>query len=183
MRSITEMQQQLGRGAFVTTVFSGVVLTLLIVTACRRVGADAAGRAVAGLALLGAVVGVLSLTLLGGDPDADPQLFLDPLQGAWGWSGIAWRPVMDNVILFVPIGAFAAAMVPRRGVLTVWWSCVAFSVLIEAFQYLVPTGRVANTADVLANAVGALIGVLMAWILGVGGRPRPGGDLRSSDPG
>jgi glycopeptide antibiotics resistance protein len=80
--------------------------------------------------------------------------------------------VFDNVVLFIPVGALATAVWWRRTPALPWLGCIAFSVAIEAFQYLVPTGRVANAADVLANGTGALLGVILAVALGVRRPPR-----------
>lgn len=164
--TIQTLQALLGRPVFWTVVVGGLLLLLGLVGLLRRRGATRTAMAVAVVGLVAVVAQVLSLTLFGPDPDAPRRLFLDPMDGAWGWSSIAWRPVLDNVALFVPVGAFSAAVWWRRTASTVWVGCLLGSVGIEAFQYLVPTGRVANTADVLANAVGAAVGVLLAVLAG-----------------
>ncbi len=166
--SIPQLQTLLGRPLFVTSVVGVLIVVLVVVGWLRRRGATVSAGALAWTGLLVCVAGVLSLTLFGPVPRevAEPRLFLDPMAGAWGWDSIAWRPVLDNVALFVPLGAMAAASFRRQGLLTVWLLCVVFSIGIEAFQYLVPTGRVANSADVLANAAGALVGLLLAAISG-----------------
>ena len=184
--SIPQLQTLLGRPLFVTSVVGVLLVVLVVVGWLRRRRAEATASVLAWTGLLVTVGGVLSLTLFGPLPRgvAEPRLFLDPMAGAWGWDSIAWRPVVDNVALFLPLGAMAGAAFRRRGLVTVWLLCVAFSVAIEAFQYLVPTGRVANTADVLANAAGALLGLLLAVASGAraggpsaalsGSRPRSG---------
>ncbi|MFU8841705.1 MAG: VanZ family protein [Nitriliruptoraceae bacterium] len=151
----------------------GLLAVLGLVGLLRRRGATGTASVLAAVGLVLVVAEVLGLTLLGPDPDAPRRLFLDPLDGARGWSSIAWRPVLDNVALFVPVGAFAAALWWRRHAAVVWVGCVLGSVAIEAFQYLVPTGRVANTADVLANAVGAAVGLVLAALAGARVAPRP----------
>ena len=168
MRSITGLQEALGRGGFTTAVVLVVVVLLLAVAVLRRRGAFRGAQVLAGTLLVIGVGGVLSLTLIGPLPleVAEPRLYVDPVAGARGWYGIAWRPVFDNVVLFVPVGAFAAAVAPRRGLPAVLLGCVALSFGVEAFQYLMPTGRVANAADVLANALGAVIGMAAASLLG-----------------
>ncbi len=181
--SIPELQRLLGRPLFVTSVVGALLVVLVLVGWLRRRGAAVTAGVVAWTGLGVAVAGVLSLTLYGQEPRelAEPKLFLDPMAGAWGWDSIAWRPVLDNVALFVPIGAMVAAALRRRSIVTVWLLCVAFSVGIETFQYLVPTGRVANTADVLANAAGALLGLLLA--IASGARPAmPRATVRRAPP-
>lgn len=144
-----------------------LVVALVALSTARRRGAGATATTIALIGLAVVVGGVLSLTLFGGLPRGitPPQLYLDPVEGARGWASIAWEPILDNLLLFVPVGALSAVVWWRRAAVLVWLGCVAFSAGIELFQYLVPTGRVANTADVLANAAGAALGILLAVIL------------------
>ena len=181
--SIPQLQTLLGRPLFVTGVVGVLLVLLLVVGWLRRRGAIGVAGALAWGGLLLSVAGVLSLTLYGPVPRelAEPRLFLDPLAGAMGWDSIAWRPVLDNVALFVPIGAMAAAALRWRSLLTVWSLSVAFSIGIEAFQYLVPTGRVANVADVLANAAGALLGLGLAALSGARSA-KPDATVRQTPP-
>jgi hypothetical protein len=164
--SIPQLQSALGRPLFWSLVVVGLLVLLGLVGLLRRRGATRAAAILALLGLATVVAEVLALTLVGPDPDAMPRLFLDPLAGAWGWDTVAWRPVLDNVALFVPVGAVAAMVWWRRSAAVVWVGCVLGSVAIEAFQYLVPTGRVANSADVLANATGAALGIVVAVLAG-----------------
>ncbi len=64
-----------------------------------------------------------------------------------------------NVLLFVPLGALAAAQLRRRH----WWialgMCTALSGVIELGQALLLPGRYASWSDILTNSVGAGIGV------------------------
>jgi glycopeptide antibiotics resistance protein len=168
--NLSVLQGLFGRSGFQLLVLVVVVLVLLTVRLLRARGYWRIAGSVAGLAFTLTVFVVLFLTLRPfARPGAvEPMLMLDPVAGAWGWDRIAWGPVIDNVALFVPVGALAAAAFARRSPVVVWFGCVLLSVVIEATQYLVPTGRVANSADVLANGVGALIGVL----LGLTARPR-----------
>jgi glycopeptide antibiotics resistance protein len=176
LTSLLELSSQRAFQALVLVVVLGV---LGLVATLRRAGWRRTAAVLAGGALLVAVATTLWLTLrpLALDGPAQRTLYLDPIEGAWGWRSIAWRPVIANVALFVPVGALAAAVWWRRSLAGVWLGCVALSVVIESAQYLVPTGRVANAADVLANATGALLGVLVA--AGLGTRPR---DLATATP-
>jgi glycopeptide antibiotics resistance protein len=162
------IQAEFGRALFVTAVLVLLTVCLLVVAGLRRRRAHRTASMVASIAFAVVLLGVLSTTLFGTESvtEAERRLFLDPLQGAWGWDSIAWRPVVDNVTLFVPLGALAAAAWWRRSVVTVWSLCVLLSLGIETFQYLVPTGRVANTADLIANGIGAAFGIVLAVALG-----------------
>jgi hypothetical protein len=164
---VRALRASLDAGGFAVAVILLVVVGLLVLAALRRRGAHAS---TAVLAIVGAwvtIAGVAELTLFGGAGiGADPRLYLDPIEGASGWRGIAWRPVIDNVTLFVPVGATVAAWWRRTSVVTVLLSCVALSLAVEGFQLLVPTGRIANSADVLANGTGAALGIGLAVLTG-----------------
>lgn len=173
MRSVSVLQGVAGRTSVQVAALIGVLLVLVVVRQMRVRGRWSAADILARATLLVAVAVVLVLTLRPfARPGAvEPMLMLDPVAGAWGWDRIAWGPVVDNVALFVPLGILGVAAFWHRSAFTIWFGCVVLSGVIEATQFLIPTGRVANTADVLANAVGALIGVLIGLI--VRGRSRP----------
>lgn len=179
--SIPALQSQLGRGLFQLLVLGVLLGVLLTVRSFRRAGARRTATLVGFGALLVAFVATLALTLR---PVGDGQgvLHLDPVRGAWGWDSIAWNPVIDNVALFVPLGALAVAVWWRRPAWLIWGVVVALSLAIETVQFLLPLGRVANVADLLANAVGALTGVLLARLIGVH-RPAHERARRASGPG
>ena len=71
---------------------------------------------------------------------------------------------LANVALFVPIGMFLLLLFGNR----LWWVAVAASfamtTAIETAQRAIP-GRVSDERDLLANGMGALIGVLIALVL------------------
>ena len=160
---VRSLRALLGAEGFAVLVVIVVVVGLLLLARLRRRGARRSTALLAVVAAWLTLAGVAQLTLFGGAGiGADPQLYLDPIEGAQGWRGIAWRPVIDNITLFVPVGASVAVWWRRTPLVTVWMACVALSIAVEGFQWLVPTGRIANSADVLANATGAAIGILLA---------------------
>lgn len=167
MGNLSALQGLFGRGAFQLLVLVGLLGVLLLLRLLRGRGAWRSAELLARGVLVLVVGVVLGLTLrpFAAPGAVDAVLVLDPVAGAWGWDQIAWGPVIDNVALFVPVGALAVVAFARRGTVVVWLGCVVLSVGIETLQYLVPTGRVANTADVLANATGALVGVLLGLAL------------------
>lgn len=70
-----------------------------------------------------------------------------------------------NVLLFVPVGLLFGLMVPLR-----WWPVAlllgpALSAGIELAQRYLLEARYATVEDVIANSIGATIGVLLAVIL------------------
>ena len=168
MSLITALQAELGRALFMAAVVGLVTVTCLVIASLRRLGAMRTAALSARLGLVVVLAGVGSLTLFGNEPlgQASRTLILDPLEGAWGWDSIAWRPVIDNVTLFVPLGAALAALWCRRSWLTVLVVAALVSVGVEAFQFAFPTGRIANTADVIANTVGAGLGIALSRTVG-----------------
>ena len=71
---------------------------------------------------------------------------------------------LANVAMFVPIGVLFLLVLGRRQ----WWLAtligVALTVTIEVSQLGIP-GRVSDPRDVLANSLGALVGVLFALVV------------------
>lgn len=69
-----------------------------------------------------------------------------------------------NVLMFVPVGVFLVLLFGRR----LWWFAVIMGTLLSAmieFAQLYIPGRVTDVRDLMSNALGALIGVLIALIL------------------
>lgn len=69
-----------------------------------------------------------------------------------------------NVAMFVPVGLFFLLLLGRRS----WWLAIALGVLltcgIEFVQQWLPD-RVSDPRDIVANSVGALVGVVGALIV------------------
>lgn len=102
------------------------------------------------------------LARLEGYPDLDPvtaRLSVERLE------------FLANIGLFVPVGMFVLLLFGSR----LWWLAVAGSgaltSAIEVAQRSIP-GRVSDPRDVMANSVGAVIGVVLALILTLPGTLR-----------
>lgn len=177
MSAVFALQRALGLPGFYLALLALVLALMIAVRVLRRRGSRAVAALLAWSALALTVAAALDFTLspLQEPGSAPPRLILDPLQGVLGWGdNIAWRPVANNVGLFVPLGASALAAWRNRTALLVWWACVLLSVGIETTQLLMASGRVANIADVIANAVGAALGIMVAGpVLRVGGVDGP----------
>jgi hypothetical protein len=162
MTTVYELQREFGVRGFYLLLIGVVGLALLGLRLLERGGQERLAKGIASGLFLLALAAVLGATLRPLVPPgtAEPRLILDPLRGMEGWAGrIAWRPVVDNVGLFIPLGALVAAALPRVPRTVLWFLLLLLSVSIETLQYLVPSGRVANTADVLANGIGAAVGL------------------------
>lgn len=83
-------------------------------------------------------------------------------RGVPGFVDYAFIESFANVLLFVPVGVVFGLMVPFR-----WWPVAlllgpALSAAIEGTQRFVLDQRVSTVQDVIANSVGATVGVLIA---------------------
>lgn len=71
---------------------------------------------------------------------------------------------LANIALFVPVGMFLLLLVGTR----LWWLALVASfgltALIETAQRSIP-GRIPDERDLLANGLGAVVGVLIALLL------------------
>lgn len=100
------------------------------------------------------------------------------LEGSQSARGVlAWREWFDpatwttgstlefgaNVLLFAPWGALAVLIVGARR----WWlgilAGLALTTLIEIAQ--IPTARISDPRDLVANLVGTVLGVLLAVVI------------------
>ena len=81
------------------------------------------------------------------------------------WFGYSKLEFTANVAMFVPLGFLAALLLPAK----VWWLalfiCPALSIAIELTQATFLAARFATATDVIANSIGAVIGILVAVIL------------------
>lgn len=72
-----------------------------------------------------------------------------------------------NVAMFAPFGVLVAIRFPRAHILVQLASGALLSTAIETAQFFVP-GRVSDVRDIVANAIGAAIGVLLISGLRIG---------------
>lgn len=121
-------------------------------------------RVVAGVTLGCYVLGLAALTL-GASPQAALHGVTDALQGH-GLSELTRVEVerAANVLLFVPAGLLLCYLLPRTSRWLVWLLCVGVSVGVEAVQLVLPD-RDATPVDVVTNATGATLGVLLHAVL------------------
>ncbi len=168
--ALRALRGSLDDGGFLAVVVGVVILVVLLLRVLRARGGRSGEVLASSIALLAFVValgGIAELTLFGREGLGAPQrVTLDPIVGAWGFGGIAWRPVIDNVALFVPLGAAIASLWCRRRWPVLLLAAALVSVGVETFQWVFPTGRIANSADVIANTFGAALGIGLARSLG-----------------
>jgi VanZ family protein len=140
----------------------GVILIEVVPAGLRRrLASSGMSRRVAVIGLV-AYLAVLASLTLGSSPGA---LFVSIARAVQSGEGPDWVTVSDvertlNVLVFVPAGLLLCAALPGVGRLLVWLMCVAMSVAVEAVQVFLPD-RQPTPVDVVMNALGAAIGVLL----------------------
>ena len=122
---------------------------------------SAASRRAWPAALLCAYALVLALIAFSPTPVDRPAAGLLLRLEEWMPGSYAALEFGANILLFVPLGVLLALQLPRRAA---WLGIVAGAVVslaIEALQAGLLPERVATPSDVVANTIGAAIGVLM----------------------
>jgi VanZ family protein len=135
-----------------------------VVVAISRRGAADRGVIIDRLVMVGllaalSAVAVLTLQPLGGTGfDAPRAPTLNPL------SRIGRKDALDNLLLFLPVGFFAALWWRSRLRPVVWAAGLAFtaSFTIEMTQLVLPINRAASIHDVMFNALGGFLGGMVA---------------------
>lgn len=122
-------------------------------------------------ALLACIVIVLAATLSPTPLDQGYQGAIDKFLGVMHrngipeWFGYNKLEFSANIAMFVPLGFLITLLLPTR----VWWLAIAIgpalSVGIELAQGAFLSARFASPLDVLANSLGAIIGITIAVIL------------------
>lgn len=131
--------------------------------------------------LLASAFAVIAAILLSpSPPDADGQRrlanWLAAVHQTWmpRWVTFGLVEFSSNVVMFLPLG-FLGAIVFSRARWAVFAACVAFSTLVELVQWALLPARQADWRDVLANSLGAAIGIaLVAGVPRVFGRRAAG---------
>jgi len=86
--------------------------------------------------------------------------WLDTALGVGGF-GAGWVEFIANILMFLPLG-FLLALLFRRP----WYGvalALALSIGVELAQLVIPS-RQPSLRDILANALGAAFGALLAWL-------------------
>jgi hypothetical protein len=100
-------------------------------------------------------------------------------------SGAFWL-ITGNLMLLCPLGALCPLRIPPlRPISRLALAALAVSITIEIVQYLIHSGRVASTDDVLLNTLGATASAGLAhslWATATPPVPRPRGSLPRTAP-
>jgi hypothetical protein len=83
------------------------------------------------------------------------------LSAALADDGSLWQ-VIGNLLMLCPLGALLPLRVRRlRSLTRIALTAMAASVLVEAMQFVIHSGRVSSTDDVLLNTIGATLGAAL----------------------
>ncbi|MWC00287.1 VanZ family protein [Agromyces seonyuensis] len=103
-----------------------------------------------------------------------PNGILNPL--AWTmsatWSTGYLSEIAFNVVMFIPVGVLASALLPRRRAWLPLLIGVAFTTCIELVQIPL-TDRISDPRDLVANTVGAIVGVAAVALTRLVRKSRP----------
>lgn len=127
------------------------------------------GVALGGLVLFGAIILVITLwpqpVDRGQEGTVAAVLDLMHAVGVPAWFGYRSLEFSANVVMFLPLGFFAALLLPRR----FRWAALALPPLVsagvETAQLVFLEDRFATLLDVLANSLGGWIGALAAFLI------------------
>jgi glycopeptide antibiotics resistance protein len=117
-----------------------------------------------------AYLGLVGFVTLAPIPDQGRDSIIWRIVGVFdGFAATRWLDYwtvefLANVAMFVPLGLFLVLLLGRGR----WWLAillgVGLTVVIELVQQSLPT-RVSDLRDIVANSMGATIGVLLALVV------------------
>lgn len=127
--------------------------------------------ALAAALLAAAFIAIAAIVFSPSPPDLDGQrrlaAWLAAVHQTWmpRWVTFELVEFASNVVMFLPLGLLGAVVFARSR-RAVFAACVVFSILVESVQWALLPARQADWRDVLANSLGAAIGVTLgAWAL------------------
>jgi len=84
---------------------------------------------------------------------------LIPLKGSFDEKGvIVWREIIDNVLLFFPLGIYICMLKNKWGFRKTVLSIISLSLTFEVLQFIFAMGR-SDITDILGNTLGGVIGI------------------------
>ncbi|MFF0387891.1 VanZ family protein [Kitasatospora sp. NPDC004615] len=134
----------------------GLVLGGVALWQARRRKWPAVTAVLWGLSLAGEVAATLTPTVNGSSGEPTCSI------GSGVWETATTLQELMNIALYVPLALFATLVLRRP--LTVLAACTVLSAATEVGQTLLGTGRACDGADLVDNALGALIGTAAAVV-------------------
>lgn len=88
------------------------------------------------------------------------KLNVVPLAGSGANGSVNWDEVVNNILIFLPMGVYLAMLLPERSFLLRLLPAFLISFAYETLQFLFRIG-VADSTDLLGNTLGAAAGILI----------------------
>lgn len=88
------------------------------------------------------------------------KLNVVPLAGSGANGSVNWDEVVNNILIFLPMGVYLAMLLPERSFLLKLLPAFLISLAYETLQFLFRIG-VADSTDLLGNTLGAAAGILI----------------------
>jgi hypothetical protein len=156
----------------------GMVAVALAALRARASGWRAAVRVTAPEAVLLIALGTIAILTLGDPMGPQPdRVNLIPFRDQfWALLGeidpaLATATLLANVVLFIPLGAALSARFPEASAWGLLAVAAFVSLAVEGAQAVLDIGRLADITDVLANSVGAAVGIAGWDAITASGRP------------
>jgi len=82
---------------------------------------------------------------------------LIPLQGSFDGNRIVWREIIQNILIFIPLGVYISMLRNKWSFTRKILPVLGLSFTFEVIQFIFAMGR-SDVTDVLANVFGGIIG-------------------------
>ncbi|MGZ0711733.1 VanZ family protein (plasmid) [Coraliomargarita sp. W4R53] len=96
--------------------------------------------------------------------DRNAAGLLQAISAAIPWLSYSVIEFTANIVLFVPLGALGAMLLPRRPVLVIAIA-LGVTVIIESVQALLLAQRTPSGLDIVANTFGAVVGLAIVMLV------------------
>lgn len=93
------------------------------------------------------------------------EVNLIPLRGCAIVNGhLYWNEIVNNMIVFLPVGAYLALLMPGRSFLTKLAVVCSISLSYEVLQFIFAIGA-SDVTDLLSNTIGGGLGIAVVCLL------------------
>ena len=82
---------------------------------------------------------------------------LIPFQGSFDGNGVVWREIIQNILIFVPLGVYISMLKSNWSFAKKILPIIGISFAFEAIQFIFAMGR-SDITDLLGNVLGGIIG-------------------------
>ena len=83
---------------------------------------------------------------------------LIPLQGSFDGNGVVWREIIQNILIFVPLGIYISMLKSKWSFVKKILPIIGIAFAFEVIQFIFAMGR-SDITDLLGNVLGGIIGI------------------------